>query len=440
MGLQTNQCCCCPACSVETICCKCVCRRICVIFTPTNALDSDYNICPELSVNMDWDEAEQDWHGSLAGQDLKYFFYKDDTGCYFKLRSSSLGYPEGYELVWPVGDLEGYVSCSNPMTEVGVPGDECEAGIIRTSCAPMYVPHNCTGCGCACECLCVTYTKGSCVVGGKACNDGLGNWVVTLHCDLYGPPVTLTFSMFPRSATCDPDTDPYCDPIDKTCVLLMSFGSDTQEPTEVSCPEIGGTWTIEEYGEQTVTITARCAVCTEDCERNTPICCEGYALPNIIYATLDIYVHLECVDAYGNYQVYHDGLCATYVFPMVRNPDLDTFLWVSDYQDAPECYCILDPSHLGTPRWRFSMSCGDPLGLGRGFYLNWDPPPGSPCNSATTVPIRNILIDCNPILGMASAQGPPTFNLCCLPADWALHPADPPCHTPRTSYIITISG
>ncbi|MCL4721063.1 MAG: hypothetical protein KJ041_03735, partial [Gammaproteobacteria bacterium] len=180
---------------------------LCVTFTPdawdeykaaqVEACETDTQRCRPESVEIDWDEYEQAYIGSLAGHDLRYSFYRNeyDGKCYFYLESSSLGRHE-----WLVGSdcAEGdCVRCLDLSTALGVQGDPydpCSAGVLTTECVQWIEPVTCNTCQCLCECVCVQLTMDAIEYSGKACWDDYGQAYVgeVYGYDEYGVCVSRT--------------------------------------------------------------------------------------------------------------------------------------------------------------------------------------------------------------------------------------------------------
>lgn len=359
LGLQTIPGCCCGCLEGHTKCCRCecTCRRLCVTFTPEDELDSNYQPCEVVSDELAWNASEEAFIGEVAGIDVRYYFEQEGDECYFKLRSAALGFPEGYEAAWGMGSDYGDLDCSNLATEVSVPATpyvDCSAGKLTTSCAVKIVPQNCTGCGCTCECLCISYFHGDCTVGARACWDGYGSWRGTVKCGPYEE-IDIVISMGPKGMICDPETDPYCDPDDDRCVLLLSMDSqDHGEGVHAACPDVSSSWTIAgSYGEEDTVITARCARCAEDCKLQPPVgCCVGYTLPDVLYTTLQVRLRVYDLEHWPGgpylpgdplppYPLVEELDCATYVFTSVRDP-VFTNQWNGEWLFTPECGCLGD--------------------------------------------------------------------------------------------------
>lgn len=323
VGLQTMPGCCCGCLEGHTKCCRCdcTCRRLCVTFSPSDELDSNYEPCQVISEELHWNGSEEAFVGSVAGIDVRYYFEQDGDDCYFKLRSGTLGFPEGYEAAWQVGGEYGDVDCSSLATAVSVPATpevDCSAGTLTTSCAIKIAPVSCTGCDCACECLCVTYSKGDIIVGGKACWDGYGQWQGALKISEYETK-DITISMFPKNLLCEP-YDPYCDDEDTTCTFVVTFGHDPVENyVAANCPDVSGVLRIANPYDVDEIITFRCAECTEDCEIKYDGCCEDTLLPETLYCTIEIEIQLK-KDNGGpvpdNFGAPFE--CATYTVPVYK--------------------------------------------------------------------------------------------------------------------------
>jgi len=297
------------------LCCPCVCPAICVTFTP-----SDYDCEPE-SVELDWEDAISGYRGTLAGHDLYYYIERDppppgkERGpCKFKLRSESLGYPEGYEYEWeiPCDPYDEEVPCTTCLaleTELGVPADayrECSGGTLTTRCVEWIMPRLCDNCVCLCECICVFVTKDGIAYSGKACwseyEQAYEGDVEGL--DAYGQAVSLGVSV-PIARwgdVCDPDTDYDCDPYSDDCAIRLEIidGEDRfesawqkmAEPCQLRAVTYSFHIERDPYNDaDDIEASVRCATCNEDCEPLVMACCPN-PLPSTLYATL--------TTAYGN--------------------------------------------------------------------------------------------------------------------------------------------
>lgn len=291
MGGKHSKCCCCPNCTYRVeLCCPCVCPAICVTFTP-----SDYDCEPE-SVELDWEDAISGYRGTLAGHDLYYYIERDppppgkERGpCKFKLRSESLGYPEGYEYEWeiPCDPYDEEVPCTTCLaleTELGVPADayrECSGGTLTTRCVEWIMPRLCDNCVCLCECICVFVTKDGIAYSGKACwseyEQAYEGDVEGL--DAYGQAVSLGVSV-PIARwgdVCDPDTDYDCDPYSDDCAIRLEIidGEDRfesawqkmAEPCQLRAVTYSFHIERDPYNDaDDIEASVRCATCNEDCE------------------------------------------------------------------------------------------------------------------------------------------------------------------------------
>lgn len=364
MGGKHNKCCCCGCLRGRTACCACTCRRLCVTFTPTpGSVGEDYDECPVVSDELDWDEGEEAFIGEVSGIDVRYYFESDDSGCYFKLRSTVLGFPEGYEAQWSISDPEAYEStgCLNLITAVSVSEDPdtfCTEGELTTACAEKPTITHCTGCGCICECLCVTYTNSDGeVYTAKACWDGYGQWTGEIVISEYETK-NITIAMHAAGDLCFPEYDPYCDPDDRQCVLVSTLDNDeaTLAYLVPTCPDVAGTFEMAaDYGEGE-TIQIRCAECSETCESRVTPCCEGFPLPPTIYATVE--THITVRDNFDGGVVVFDEDCSVQVFGCAI--DESEVMWssggFSTMADCERCdfvlvglkmeiYCIAAPVH-----------------------------------------------------------------------------------------------
>lgn len=302
MGTKHLRCCCCPNCTFRVdLCCPCVCPAICVTFTPDNYAD-----CDPTSTEFDWNDAINGYSGSLAGHDLYYYIERDPPAegqergpCKFKLRSESLGYPEGYEYEWEIPcDPYEEVPCTTCLalqTELSVPADEydeCSGGLLTTECVEWVTPTNCDNCHCLCECLCAFVTKDGISYSGKLCWDEytLNRWTGTITGkDQYGEDVALDMRVEVDrwGDVCDPEADYDCDPYDDSCAINAYIVADAGdiagnwqkmlEPCELRA--VTYSWHIERdpyNDEDDIEITIRCATCNESCEPYVEMpCCEN---------------------------------------------------------------------------------------------------------------------------------------------------------------------
>lgn len=311
-----SDCCCCPNCTYRVeLCCPCVCPAICVTFIP-----DDYADCDPESVELDWDNDINGYSGSLHGHDLYYFIERDPPAegqergpCKFKLRSDSLGYPEGYEYEWEIPcDPYEEIPCTTCLaleTELSVPAeeyDECSGGTLSTECVEWVTPTNCDNCHCLCECLCAFVTKDGISYSGKLCWDEYeqNRWTGTLTgLDVYGAEVTLDMRVEVDrwGDVCDPETDYDCDPYDDSCAINAYIVADAGdiagnwqkmlEPCELRA--VTYSWNIERDPEteaDDIEISVRCAICNEDCEPMADMpCCEEQWPRNLSMAILFSY-------------------------------------------------------------------------------------------------------------------------------------------------------
>jgi hypothetical protein len=277
VGAKQNKCCCCPACTVNPDqCCTCIPTTICVTLEP-------YGSDP-VSIELDWDSDGKQFAGSIGGHDLLFYFERDEytDECCFKLRSDSLGFPEGYEHCFVVGDD---IDCETLTASL-----DTDDGLLTIEAVERITPETCNTCRCLCECLCVTVTQTldeTITCTGKACWDYAQQaYVGTVICNDYEETEReVTIKIGPKGLYCE-DTYPEsdyddCDPYDETCVIVLSVPSlgiedEWQELTE-PCEErnLDYSWTLEPYGFGEVGITIRCAICNEDCNRLLTECqCE----------------------------------------------------------------------------------------------------------------------------------------------------------------------
>ena len=348
MGGKHNKCCCCGCLQGATECCACTCRRLCVTFTPTDAIDLNDEECLSDYQELDWDELELAFIGTVSGIAVRYYFETTDGVCYFKLRSAELGYGEGYEREWELGRDAYQIACRTLETSVDVSETgymNCSAGTIDTHCATKVVPALCTGCPCTCECLCITYISEDCSVGVKACwNEVTNSWEATFNCGYGEIDLSIEMRRANESALVN---DPYFNPYDESCVLVLNL-VDPEDPDQVlvaTCPDIVGEWRIvDPYGEDTI-ITARCAKCGEDCLLRPHGCCPDVILPRILYTTVELYVKIvdiqEPLGSNPNPAVVAEFDCETYVFvserPYGEADDAGIRQWVGECLSTPQC-------------------------------------------------------------------------------------------------------
>lgn len=332
-----SDCCCCPNCTYRVeLCCPCVCPAICVTFTP-----DDYADCDPTSTEFDWNDAINGYSGTLAGHDLYYYIERDppppgkERGpCKFKLRSNSLGYPEGYECEWLIPcDPYEEIPCTTCLaleTELSVPAeeyDECSGGTLTTRCVEWVTPTNCDNCFCLCECLCAFVTKDGISYSGTLCWDeyGTNQWVGTLiGKDQYNADVTLDMRVAVDrwGDVCDPETDYDCDPYDDSCAInafieveagdIAGNWQKMSEPCELRA--VTYSWHIERdpyTDEDDIEIDIRCALCNEDCTPEIDVpCCPGLSLPTSLTCTLKML--WKIVDEPPEYMAVEYDLTLTY--------------------------------------------------------------------------------------------------------------------------------
>lgn len=314
MGGKHSKCCCCPNCTYRVeLCCPCVGPALCVTFTP-----DDYADCDPESVELDWTDAINGYSGTLHGHDLYYYIERDPPAegqergpCMFKLRSNSLGYPEGYEYKWeiPCDPYDEEVPCTRCLslqTDSAVPADEydqCSGGTLSTECVRWVTPTNCDNCFCLCECLCAFVTKDGISYSGKLCWDDytLNRWTGTLTgLDQYGAEVSLDMRVEVDrwGDVCDHETDYDCDPYDDSCAINAYIESEAgdiaanwqkmSEPCELRA--VNYSWHIErdpETNADDIEISVRCATCNENCTPEIDVpCCPGLSLPASLSCTL----------------------------------------------------------------------------------------------------------------------------------------------------------
>ncbi len=293
MDTKHNKCCCCPDCTIRVdLCCPCVCPAICVTFTPDN-----YTDCDPTSTELDWNDAINGYSGSLAGHDLYYYIERDPPAegqergpCKFKLRSESLGYPEGYEYEWeipcdPYDEEAPCTRCMSLETELSVPGDgydECSGGILSTYCVQWITPTDCDTCFCLCECVCVwVYVNiDESVCSGVVCWDEYEQaYTGTLGCKspagVEQPYKSYDISIPIRAwgDVCDPEAEYDCDPYDRRCAIGLTLQEDGGEPVSAAwqlLPDpcqlrvVDHSWEFD-LGEDAIRVEAKCALCNETC-------------------------------------------------------------------------------------------------------------------------------------------------------------------------------
>ena len=426
MGGKHNKCCCCPSCTEVSECCRCACTRLCVDLTPTVAVDADGEPCPSYHVELELAYNAilglKAYEGTINGIDVLYWIETIDGTCWFQLRSTVLGYPAGYEMQWPIGSDAYDLTCTTLVTEVPYStGPYCETFLLTTGCAEKLTPTHCTGCNCACECLCVTYIKGSCVVGAKACWDGYGAWRATVQCRTYDDPVDIVISLVTAGSLCDQYSDPYCDPDDRSCRLILNFsGVDVEdEGTVPGCPDIAASWVIPgDYGDDDdVTISVRCAICGEDCEL-PPIqgCCPDSAPPPTLHVTMEVRLLVTQQGPYGGEALIANYDCATYVFAMdlTSDPSDAARTWESDWTALSNCGCVPAADDLNLPmgfvttNFRASLLCGHLEGAPVTLSITGD---GSPCSATTGGPSTDqdiiTIYNCDPFFGRLVVEAVP---------------------------------
>lgn len=307
-----SDCCCCPNCTYRVeLCCPCVCPAICVTFTP-----DDYADCDPVSTEFDWNDAINGYSGSLHGHDLYYYIERDPPAegqergpCKFKLRSTSLGYPEGYEYEWEIPcDPYDEIPCTTCLaleTELGVPAEEyeeCSGGTLSTYCVEWITPTKCRNCFCLCECICVFVTKDGIEYSGKACwSEYEQAYEGDVHgSDAYGQAVSLGVSV-PIARwgdVCDPDTDYDCDPYSDDCAIRLEIidGEDRfesawqkmAEPCQLRAVTYSFHIERDPYNDaDDIEASVRCATCNEDCEPSILSCCENISWPTTLNFSLE---------------------------------------------------------------------------------------------------------------------------------------------------------
>jgi len=349
-------CCCCPSCNLKNqVCCDCLCKTLCITFEVDPEEEDPVFIgtssdpgeivqfgpevaankcgCRSTTVEVDYDQEEDSWSTTLVCGDivvdLLYYFDPNGPGtgtgtncdigtggpyscCQFKLRSDALGFPEGEEYVWELGNEAGdsvgtgtgtarrdeIVNCLSMDTYLtlditDVPGsagtgagvtndcqvgtselDDCTQAVLRTECAVKVSPKKCNNCNCFCESICLKYTR---YIDGAECAecDGLLTW----DSDLQTYSGTLRCSE-EQEKTATLAIDPYSDwgtgtgtGIDaNSCVAVLTITTtDIEDEWQLllECTESwpSPTWTFSTGDPELdyLEITTRCANCEEDC-------------------------------------------------------------------------------------------------------------------------------------------------------------------------------
>ncbi|NUQ61892.1 MAG: hypothetical protein HUU20_05365 [Pirellulales bacterium] len=262
------------------------------------------------SAEVDFDAYHGGYRGTLAGYDFYYYFERDEYGrCWFKLRSDSLGYPEGYEQAWEIGSDDSYtggrgdLTCKSLSTCVEAPAlysesggdaDNCTGGQFCTECVEWITPMECDTCQCLCECICITMRIGADICFGKACWDEYEQaYVGEVACvnseyDFGGAPyrtVPVTFPIRAYGEVCDGESD--CDPYDTRCVI--GIGVDGEDPSNwqfmSNCEWRAVNYSWEFYADYTdAVVFIRCARCYEDCQSILLRCCDE-ELPTTLFAS-----------------------------------------------------------------------------------------------------------------------------------------------------------
>lgn len=309
MAGKHNKCCCCPICTTKPgKCCACIPETICVTYYPKYG--------DPCSVELDFDQITKTFSGSIVCDitvDLMFYFYRDryDGKCYFKLRSEALDHGLGYELKWEIGYE---IDCETLSAE-------SDDGAIEFVKVDKVTPRNCDGCKCLCECLCVAMTRSVpavvpyvifCV--GKICWDYVEEaYLGSVTCRELENNVDVDYDFsihFGRRG----DYDPYADPYDKTCVLVLNIPGlgvvDLWREITPGC--VGRSINVSfsfKYNYEDVTVDVRCAMCNELCGILS-LCC-NVILPVTLFATflgrVDSLPECACADGFVVPLKYYGG-------------------------------------------------------------------------------------------------------------------------------------
>ena len=345
MPVKHLKCCCCPECVITPQrCCKCVPKTIC--FTLAGPSE-------ECSVEIDYSPASDSWTGSVTCFDetvnFVLLFDKDEDGaCYLGLRSEELGIGEGYEQKWYISE---YFPCElmTGSVEFG------EGAEFRFEPVDKVKPFNCTGCKCLCECMClfVRYPSDNHTCAGKLCWDYQSNaWIGEIVCQELYEDVTYEarLEFHPRGEFCDrlEDEDPYCDPYDETCILVLQIPGlgiidhilDLPEECEERNIEYDELEIVNDEDE-TLVISIRCAACNTDCE-NGPLCPEACPDDPRLPTTLTVEVYYGMNESFQCINYGEAGYPGTLVgeYPItwsgVRSPcDLILYQGIVPYPSHP---------------------------------------------------------------------------------------------------------
>jgi hypothetical protein len=327
MPNKAQKCCCCPDCTVNPgKCCACIPETICLTFTV-------YGQDP-CSGELDWDRTNKRFAGTICGHDILLYFERDsyDQNCYFKLRSTSLGFPEGYEHAWEVG----YEIDCETLT-ASVVADDVTLDIVGVE---KVIPTECTGCKCLCECICVTYSAPCCYLKIRACWDEYIQQYIGSGVCGDGSPINVAIGLEPANSGI-PYTNYEYDPDDTSCVAVVYVNDENKGWFRPACPLVNGELVFDEGTDDEVTITvecADCAPCPDDCDHCAdngsiiPTCTMCYEVP-LLYHVL---IQAACIDG---------GL-----FQLASNA-ATTCRWTS-----------IEPVDIGGGNWNLDvegLDCGD---------------------------------------------------------------------------------
>jgi hypothetical protein len=289
MAVKQTKCCCCPECTINGLCCKCIPKTLCFTY------EGEYSTC---SVQLEYGSGENGWQGILGCDGLSidiYLYYQSDeyTGCNLYFRSEDLGYPEGYELLVDTD----YSACQGNLY--------FRIGNLWWEPAIKNKPLNCVGCKCLCDCICLFVTHPT----GEECTGRLcwvyedNAWVGTVTCrnPSGGPDSDFVYDArvewHPKGELCDliEDRDPYCNPYDLECIPVLfipDLGIVDAIPEQLyilPCEEqnVNFTWSVnvgDDY-EPTV-VTMQCSGCGEECILCSD-CGFGAPIPTVLFLTFD---------------------------------------------------------------------------------------------------------------------------------------------------------
>lgn len=170
MSAKQLKCCCCPECTVQTLC-GCVLKRLCItldVVDPGTCADpyTPPCCCTGQCIEIQYDVVEKAWIGAfqcgVIEIDFHYYFARDDYGnVIFKLRSTALGLVGDDEHVWQHGEF--HCTVDNPANEtplqtsleVSLVGLNvgCVTATISTRSVFRLKPRCCVTCKCLPECL-----------------------------------------------------------------------------------------------------------------------------------------------------------------------------------------------------------------------------------------------------------------------------------------------